>query len=474
MPFFLTATVSMLIVLGIMVLVHELGHFIAAKAFGVRVEVFSIGFGTRLFGFRRGDTDYRVCLLPLGGYVKMAGELGGDGTVPLNTGNKTGKDEDGPRVLDPGDLNSKPRWQRIIIALAGPVANFLLAFGLMTGLYMMHNEVDRYLSEPAVIDVVKANSAAARAGLEAGDKILQFDVAHDPTWQQVRIRAALDANSTIPVTVERTVNGKSEDVSTHLFIADPTKGQDFSLDEVGLIPRMQNGPMKVTDIVPGFPAAKAGLKPGDKVAALNGVPLHSVMAVIAWLQQQHGQPVTMTILRDGQTQQLTVTPKWGDDGSGQMGYRLGFGVAQPPYNIEQMPFFAALRQSAVINAHYSGYILDVLHRLVTHKTGLQQLSGPIGIARETGEAVQMPGWQPLINLMALISLNLGIMNLLPFPILDGGMITFLVIEEILRHDLKIEIKERIYQVAFVVLILFFAFVMFNDVSKLNLFSKLKP
>ncbi len=467
----------MLIVLGIMVLVHELGHFIAAKTFGVRVEVFSIGFGTRLFGFRRGDTDYRVCLLPLGGYVKMAGELGGDGTIPMNTGGTlapSGSDENGPRVLDPGDLNSKPRWQRIVIALAGPVANFILAFGLMTGLYMMHNEVDQYLSQPAVIDVVKANSAAAKAGLEDGDRILQFDVAHDPTWQQVRIRAALDANSTIPVTVERTVHGKSQDVTTHLFVADPSKGQDFSLDEVGLIPRMQNAPMKVTDVVPGFPAASAGLKPGDKIAALDGVPLHSVIAVIAWLQNQQGKPVNLTVLHNGQSEQMTLTPKWGDDGSGTMGYRLGFGVANPPYKIEQMPFFAAARQSAIINAHYSGYILDVLHRLVTHKTGLQELSGPIGIARETGEAVQMPGWQPLINLMALISLNLGIMNLLPFPILDGGMITFLVIEEILRHDLKIEIKERIYQVAFVVLILFFAFVMFNDVSKLNLFSKLKP
>src|SRR5579875_2579862 len=474
MPFAITAIVSMLIVLGIMVLVHELGHFIAAKSFGVRVEVFSIGFGTRLFGFRRGDTDYRVCLLPLGGYVKMAGELGGDGTVPLNTGSRAGKEEDGLRAVDPGDLNSKPRWQRIIIALAGPVANFILAFGLMTGLYMMHNEVDRYLSEPAVIDVVLAHSAAAKAGLEDGDRILQFDTVHNPTWQQVRIRAALDANSTVPVAVERTVNGKREDVTTHLFVADPSKGQNFSLDEVGLIPRMQRGPMTVTDVVPGFPAAAAGLKPGDKIVALDGVKLHSVVAVIAWLQNQQGKPVTLTVLHHGNSEQMTLTPKWGDDGSGKMGYRLGFGVAAPPYRIEQMPFFAALRQSAIVNAHYSGYILDVLHRLITHKTGLQELSGPIGIARETGEAVQMPGWQPIINLMALISLNLGIMNLLPFPILDGGMITFLVIEGILRHDLRIEIKERIYQVAFVMLILFFAFVMFNDVSKLNLFSRLKP
>lgn len=484
MPFFLTATVSMLIVLSIMVLIHELGHFIAAKAFGVRVEVFSIGFGPRLFGFRRGDTDYRFCLLLLGGYVKMAGELGGDGTMPVRSAEKaqaagsalaaTESQAETPRVLDPGDLNGKPRWQRIVIALAGPIANFVLAFGLMTGLYMMHNEVPLFLSQPAVVDLVKTDSPAAKAGIENGDKIVQFDTDHNPTWQQVQIRAALDANSTVPVTLERTIGEKTSTVSAKLYIADPSKGQNFSLDEIGLVPRMQSGPMRIANIEPGFPAAQAGLKSGDEILTMDGLALHSVFSVIDYLQEQHGHQVTMIVKRGDKTFEVIATPKWGDDGSGQMGYRMGFGVDVPPYQIEQMPILEAAHKSALMNLHYSGYILDVLHRLVVHKTSIQELSGPIGIARQTGEAVDMPGWQPVINLMALISLNLGIMNLLPFPILDGGMITMLLIEEILRHDLKIEIKERIYQVAFVVLILFFAFVMFNDVSKLDLFHKLRP
>jgi regulator of sigma E protease len=165
-----------------------------------------------------------------------------------------------------------------------------------------------------------------------------------------------------------------------------------------------------------------------------------------------------------------MTPKWGDNGAGKMGYRLGFGAEPPPSNVQQMPFLAAARKSAVTNYHYSGYILDVLHRLFTHRSEFQQLSGPIGIAQQTGQAVETASWQPIIALMALISLNLGIMNLLPIPILDGGMITLLLIEGILRHDLKPEIKERLYQVAFVMLVLFFAFVMVNDVAKLNLFS----
>lgn len=473
----------MLIVLGIMVLIHELGHFIAAKAFGVRVEVFSIGFGTRLFGFRYGETDYRICLLPLGGYVKMAGELGGDGTMPLRSTEQTQSadpspytqaEAEAPRVLDPGDLNGKPRWQRIVIALAGPIANFILAFGLMTGLYMMHNEVPLYLSQSAVVDLVKTGSPAAKAGIENGDKIVQFDTDHNPSWQQVQIRAALDANSTVPVTLERTVDGETKTLTTQLFVADPSKGQNFSLDEIGLVPRMQSGPMQITNVEAGFPAAQAGLKAGDKILSIDGITLHSVFSVIDLLQEQHGREVTMIVARGGKNFEVIATPKWGDDGSGQMGYRLGFSVDIPPYKVEQMPILAAAHKSAITNLHYSGYILDVLHRLVVHKASLQEMSGPIGIARQTGEAIDMPGWQPILNLMALISLNLGIMNLLPFPILDGGMITMLVIEEILRHDLKLEIKERIYQVAFVVLILFFAFIMFNDVSKLNLFHKLHP
>jgi regulator of sigma E protease len=180
------------------------------------------------------------------------------------------------------------------------------------------------------------------------------------------------------------------------------------------------------------------------------------------------------IQRESQTLNITATPIWGDDGRGRMGYRLGFHPAAAPSHIEQLPLDKAVRQSVSYNLQNSGLIIDVLKRLVTRKSNLEQLSGPIGIARETGEAVKMPGWQPLILLMAVISLNLGIFNLLPIPILDGGMILLLLIEGVLRRDLNQEFKERVYQVAFVVLVLFAAFVMFNDVAKLNILPKLKP
>jgi regulator of sigma E protease len=425
----------MLIVLGIMVLVHEFGHFVVAKWCGVRVEVFSIGFPPRLFGFRRGDTDYRISLLPLGGYVKFAGGEPGD-----------------QRTGDPAELPSRPRWQRVLISFAGPGANFLLAFLLMAGLYMTYNEVENYLTGPAITDTIPLDSAASRAGIRAG---------------------AADANTTVPITIERNSNGTVQQIHTSLFIDDPSKGEDFDVDSLGLLPRKQNGPLGVRDVIAGDPAAREGLQTGDKILSIDDQPVHSVDAVTAWLQQSHGKPVVLDVERAGRDFNLTVQPMWGDNGSGRMGYRLGFYPDPPPFHVEQLGLGKAISESVHFNVQNSGLILDVLRRMISRPANVQQLSGPIGIARATGEAVSMPGWKPLIGLMAGISLNLGILNLLPFPILDGGTILFLLIEGALRRDLNQDLKERVYQVAFVMIVLLFVFIMFNDVAKLNLLPKLR-
>jgi regulator of sigma E protease len=461
MPFAINATLATLVVLGIMVLVHEFGHFVTAKLFGVRVEVFSIGFGKRLFGFKRGDTDYRISLLPVGGYVKMAGEQAGDG-VP-------GSDSPA-NPQDPGDFTAHPRWQRILIGLSGPFANFVLAFGLMTGLYMMHNEVPLFYSQPAVVDYVVSDSPAAKAGIQPGDKIVRFDSDQNPTWEKVGNRATLDVNSTIPVAVER--NGQV--IQTTLTVQNPGSGDDLEGKSLGLLPRVQGTPLSVNSVEPSMPAAKAGLKAGDVIASVDGHRFTYVGSMLAYLQQTAGKPVELTIQRGAETLQMTVQPIMADNGTGHSAYRLGFIPHPLPYSVEQLSLPEAARRSAITNLQYSGYIVDVLHNLFTRKAAVQNLSGPIGIARQTGEAISMPGWQPIIGLMAMISLNLGIFNLLPVPILDGGMIVLLIIEGILRRDLNQEFKERIYQVAFVVLILVAAFVMFNDVTKLPIFSKLKP
>jgi len=458
MSFALVSIVSFFVVLSVMVLVHELGHFLVAKACGVRVETFSLGFPPRLFGFKYGETDYCIGALPFGGYVKMSGETPGQET--------TG---------DPGEFNSHPRWQRMLIVVAGPVANFILSFVLMAGFYMMHNEVAVYESSPAVLDVVPAGSAAGQAGLKPGDRIVRFDNVQNPTWERVIERSAIDVNSNAAITVSRDVDGQEKQFSTVLFMNDPSKGTDFEIEKLGLLPKEQDGQVMVEDVMPGYPAAKAGIKAGDGIVSVDGHAVHGVPSISAVLNDGGGQPAKLVVRRNGHDSTFTVQPTWADFSGEQPGYRLGFSAVPPPFRVQQSPLPKAVEQSVAYNLRNSGYILDILGRLFSHHGAvMQQLSGPIGIARATGEAAEAHGWEPLVGLTALISLNLGIMNLLPIPILDGGTILFLLIEGVLRRDLKQEFKERVYQVAFVMLILFFAFVMVNDVSKLNLFPKLKP
>ncbi|MEO8737487.1 MAG: RIP metalloprotease RseP [Edaphobacter sp.] len=449
----MSTVIQLAIVLGIMVLVHELGHFIVAKLCKVRVEVFSIGFGTRLFGFKRGDTDYRLSLLPLGGYVKMAGEM-----------------PDEAKTNDPGELENHPRWQRVLIALAGPFANFLLAIALMTGVSMVHNEVQAYINGPAHVDYVSTNTPAARTGIHDGDTIVHYDTIENPTWDQVAIRSLLNLNQTIPFSYVH----DGQRTNTKIFVESKGGAENFALDNLGFIPVMQNTPVQVDALEPNMPAAKAGLKPGDKVTAIDGLSLHSVPALLAYLQNQAGKPVVLTVLRNGQELPIHITPQLADMGDGTKDYRLGFSYIPPPVKVQRLPFGKAVVASWEFNKKGSLLIVEVLKRMFTRQVSVRSLSGPIGIGQQIHEAVSMPGWMPIVGLMAYISLNLGIFNLLPIPILDGGMIFFLIIESIIRRDVNQQLKERVYQIAFVCLLIFATLVIFNDISKLSIFSKLKP
>jgi regulator of sigma E protease len=440
------------IVLGIMVLVHEFGHFAVAKLCGIRVETFSIGFGKRLIGFRRGETDYRLSLLPLGGYVKMSG------------------DNPGEAPTDPGDFNAHPRWQRMLVALAGPFANFILAFGLMTGVSMLHNEVQEYVTAPARTDYIPANTAASRTGIHSGDLIVHYDTVENPTWDQVAIRSLLNLNQTIPFSYLH----DGQRVDTKLFVESKGGPDNFSLDVLGLIPKMQNVPVKVDSLEPNMPAARAGLQPGDQIASIDGLQLHSVPALLAYLQDQAGKPSSLIVGRNGHTLPIQITPQFAEVGDGTKDYRLGFRPVQPPVKVERLPFGKALAASWDYNKKGSMLIVEVLKRMFTRQVSVRSLSGPIGIGQQIHQAASMPGWMPIIGLMAYISLNLGIFNLLPIPILDGGMLLFLVVESIMGRDLNQQLKERVYQVAFVCILVFAAMVIFNDITKLDLFSKVKP
>jgi regulator of sigma E protease len=330
--------------------------------------------------------------------------------------------------------------------------------------------VEAFRSQAANIDFVSDHTAASNAGLKSGDLITRFDSVKNPTWEQVSIRSAMNVGQIIPVDVQR----DGQTVSTQLVVPNPTGSDDFDFDTIGFVPRMQEDPIRVRQIEAGMPAAKAGLQAGDQILSVDGMMLHSVDAMLAFLQQGNGRPIQLTALRDGKTFQLTLQPIMADAGNGRKLYRIGFAPNLPPFKIQQLPLPEALKQSVHFNLRYSGLILEVLHRMITRRFAVQDLSGPIGIAKQTGLAVEQPGWQPIIGLMSIISLNLGIFNLLPIPILDGGMIALLLIEGIMRRDLNQEFRERLYQAAFVVLLIFAAFVMFNDISKLQVFSKLKP
>jgi regulator of sigma E protease len=447
--------VQLLLVLGLMVLVHEFGHFAIAKWCGVRVETFAIGFGKRVIGIRRGGTDYQINALPLGGYVKMAGEIPGEETSN-----------------DPGDLNNHPRWQRMLIAVAGPVANFILAIGLMTGAYMLHNEVNEYISGPAITDYISPTTIVAKTGIHSGDIIVHFDNVENPTWEDILNHASLNANQTVPFSFVH--DGKRTDTS--LFLAFKDSAEKFSVDAalaMGLVPKMQNAPLQVKAPVAGSPSDRAGLKPGDQIVSIDGLTIRSIPALLLYLQDQKGKPATLSLVRNGQPLTLVVTPEMSDSGDGTQAYHLGFRAVDPPVKVEQLSFSKSLAASWEYFKKNSLLVVDVLKGMFERHISVKSLSGPIGIGQVVHDAAEAPGWMPLIGTMAMISINLGMFNLLPFPILDGGMIFLLIVESLFRRDLPMPIKERIYQVAFVCILIFAAMVIFNDITKLPFFARLK-
>lgn len=446
----LQVIVEFLIVLGFMVLVHEFGHFAMAKAFRVRVEAFAIGFGTRLFGVHHGGTDYRVNALPFGGYVKFAG------------------DQPGEAPADPADFNAHPRWQRVLIALAGPVANFLLALFLLTLVAHFHHEVGQYLNNAAVVDYVPAHSQAATAGVQSGDTIQSLNGRQTETWLNVLTEGALRSNQSVPLTWTQAGQLHTGTIRTPSLEDGGAGSGEEVLADLGLYPREQTAPITVKAVAADSPAAAAGLQPGDQVLRVDSFQPHGIAALLAYLKDRAGAPSVLTIQRDGQVLPLPITPRqMPTPGTSQPTYRLGFEALRPPIDVVHLPWGQATAASAKDNAEDSTLILRVLKGMFTRQVAVKSVSGPVGMAQMIDVAAQDSKWT-LLRLMSSISINLGIMNLLPFPILDGGMILFLLIEAVMRRDVNQAIKERVYQVAFVCLILFAVFVMFNDITKLHL------
>jgi regulator of sigma E protease len=435
---FLIAIAAVAVVLGFMILIHEFGHYAVAKLLGVRVEQFAIGFGKRLVGFRKGDTDYRINILPLGGYVKMSGEN------PMDE-----------RTGDPGEFMSHSRWHRFLIAIAGPSMNILLAIFLLTTVYMVHYEYPVFLDQPAVIAGVKHDSPAAKAGLQVGDRITKVDGIENPTWEQLQPRVWLSPNQPLNLSIQR-----GDQILQKTVVP-----QAVTSSEVGSAGWFPEDPVIVGQLEPDTPAARAGLKEDDRIAALNGKPLVSIESMIDQLQQSKETPVDLTVIRGNQTLSFHLSPALGKtEDPKEQRYRLGF-VAKSQMKVTTLPFAQALSLSLEQNKKYSLLILELAKKIVQGKVSPKAVSGPIGIAQDAGYAARQKGWTPLMELTAGISLNLGIFNLLPIPILDGGVILFLFIEGLMRRDVSLRIKERVYQAAFVFLVLFAVMVIYNDLAK---------
>jgi regulator of sigma E protease len=431
---FFTDIIAVSIVLGVMIFVHEWGHFVAAKLSGVRVDVFSLGFGTRLFGIKRGDTDYRVSALPFGGYVRMAGDN------PVE--DRTGADY---------EFLSKPRWVRVLIACAGPAMNILLAFVIFWGIFWIAG-IPTNVNFRQAANVVAVPDNILPNAVQQGDRIIEVNGTKTPSWEKVF--SAFDGvkpGDTVSLVVLR--NGANQSLSAKV----PEKLAASQI--IGYAPL---APV-VDEVAIGLPAEKAGLRAGDLITAVNGKPVIVWNQLVDAIHQSGGKEITFSVQRDGKLETISVTPVLSMDVEGQMNYQIGVAPkTQDEY--ERQPFISSAKDAGVATVQVMKQITQVLGGLFTGKVSVRQLSGVVGIARVSGQAAKH-GPLSFLEFMAAISLNLGLLNLLPIPILDGGHILLLAIEGSMRRDLSIAVKERFVQVGLVFLLGILGFVMYSDILK---------
>ncbi len=437
----MTSALAFIFVLGVLIFVHELGHYLMAKRLGIRVLTFSLGFGPKLLRYRYGDTEYCLSVVPLGGYVKMAGENPDD----LRTGR-------------PDEFLSKTKWERFQVLIMGPTMNVLLAIVVMAAVLYHGAEVPAYEQQPPVVGTVLAGSPAARAGIKPADLIVS--VANTPveTWDKFFLTVMPRANREVTIVVERGGARKPLQVV-------PAAQTRFEMGDIGVVPVMNP---QVRTVTPGQPAERAGLKAGDVVVAVNGQPIGRDRSLVKIINESANVPLRFSVLRAGAPRDVTVTPaRRGDVGL--------IGVELSPYElrtIEPGPI-QAVEMSLRRNLEWSTLIFQTLWGLVTRETSPRQLMGPVAIAQLSGGAAQV-GWTALFSLMAMISLNLGILNLLPIPVLDGGHIFIMAIEGVARRDFSLRVKEKMLLAGFVVLMLLMVTVIYNDLTRIEWVERLMP
>lgn len=434
------SVVAFIFVLGVMIFIHELGHFLTAKWIGVKVHVFSLGFPPKLIGKKWGDTEYRIGMVPLGGYVKMAGENPGE-----VSGNKD-------------EFFSRTKLERIAILVMGPAMNIFLTIFLFTVLFMAGIQRPVGLEDAPVVRFVFEDSPAAAAGVQPGDRIVAVGGKPVENWLQVLDTFHLSPNQTLLVTLER--NGES--IETQLAIE--ARGEE-QVGYTGLFPAVQP---RVEGLTAGYPAQQAGLLEGDLLIKVDDEAVFSNQELIEAIEAKQGAPVKLTILRQGNQQDVTVTPVAEGDRF-LIGIELPSPVAMQRISNPVLAFWAAVEESARITT----LTFVVLGRLIQGRLSMRQMMGPIGIAQASGQAARA-GARNLFTLMAVISLQLGIFNLLPVPVLDGGHIAIILVEGLARRDFSLQVKERVLQIGFVLLLLLMVTVIYMDLSKIESIGRFLP
>ncbi|MET0650506.1 MAG: RIP metalloprotease RseP [Pyrinomonadaceae bacterium] len=441
-------------ILGSAVILHEFGHFIVAKMLGIRVETFSVGFGKRLWGRKWGTTDYRLSLIPLGGYVK----LGGDDS---NAGIEEGSAEEIP-VKERFDL--RPRYQKFMVGVAGPVMNILTALAIPFVAAMT-------VGVPAltpVVSQVEQGGAAEAAGLKPGDRIISFDNETEPTWRWMNVAATMKRTQSLPIVVDRNGERQTLSISPKVIQED-----GHEIGDLGFQPDLGVQPVVVDRTIEGSPAEETGLKKGDRVVSVNGEPARNTGQIREYIGKNPGR-INLTVERGGERVELT-TPERRMDG----GKTLGLYFQQPP--LEKVGPLEAASVAVHTNVEIIRLTGMALGQVFTGQMPVgEAVGGPIAIAAASYEAATNYGWDGIFNMLGFLSLNLGIFNLLPIPVLDGGMLFMLLVEGALAvfgMKISLRVRERIQQVGFVFLLLLMGFVIINDVTKFapGLFrSKEKP
>ena len=438
---------AFIFILGAAVVLHEFGHFIVAKLFKIRVETFSVGFGPRLFGRKWGQTDYRVSAIPLGGYVKLGGD---ESNAPIEGAGASD-------IPEHERFNLRPRWQRILVALAGPVMNIITALAIPFAGAFMYGVP----ATPApVVSAMARGGAADVAGLQRGDRIVLFNGNENPQWNRIRGDALLSPGQPLPLIVER--NGQRIPLTiTPTAVTEDGETAGF----LDFVPDYGEVPVVVREVVPNTPAAEAGLQVGDVILAVNSQPVHSAEQVTQFIRDHKGEPITLTVKRAGQRIDVTATARKLQDGR----ERLGF-TPDEEIKLQRVGLAAAASYSVNSNLEILRLTGKALGQVATgQRSARNTLSGPIGIYNAAAASVERLGWAGLFGMLGFLSLNLGIFNLLPIPVLDGGAIFLLLLEGLLGTiglKLSMTVRERIQQVGFVMVILLMVFVISNDVVKL--------